>query len=182
MGVVSSINEGREAIRNLPTSPEAIKAAALNTCHSAIATCKGSGSIKTELGKLASTCAGLPLKVVGSGLTACKDIVTLHPVDAVCTVFKGATSACTDVAKAMISPVPMAIATAKQSVGAAKEVVKAPVTVPLAAYRVVDRGLTRVTDKLFGGDSIVPSKNSAGSKEATPLPPAPAPADLPQAA
>lgn len=161
MGVVSSINEGREAIRSLPTSPEAIKAGALNMCHSAIDTCKGSGSIKRELGNLASTCAMYPVKIAASGLTACKEIVTGHPIDGVCSALKGATAACTDAAKIITSPIPLASATAQQGLKATKEVVKAPVTVPLAAYRVANRGLEKMLSYMGSNDAPSPANDNA---------------------
>jgi len=175
MGIGSAINTARETVHNLPTSPEAIRAGAMNMCQSAIATCKGSGSIKTELGNLASTCAMYPVNIAASALTACKEIVTLHPVDAVCTALKGATAACTDVAKIITSPIPIASATAQQGLKAAKEVVKAPVTIPLAVGRTIERGVGRVSD-LFTS-ATTPEGASGGSKAAdlggTPITPPP---------
>lgn len=173
MGVGKAINTARESVRSIPTSPEAIKTGALNLCHSAISTCKGSGSIKMELSNLAGTCAMYPLKAAASGLTACKELVTLHPIDATCTAFKGAATACTDALKIVTSPVPIAAATARQTLNLGKEAFKAPVTVPLAAYHTIKRGYEKTTDMLFGADAA-PSANDnavASSNSAPPAPP-----------
>ena len=151
-------------------------------CHSAIATCKGSGSIKTELGNLAGRFVNIPVTVAAGALTTCKDIFSGHPVDAICEPFKVLGKSCREVAGIVGNTVSTVSATGQQTLNVGKEVAKAPITVPLAAYRVVDRGLTTVTNRLFGDNPIAPSNDNAGkgSKEATPLPPAPA--VLPKAA
>ena len=144
----------------------------MNLCHGAIDTIQGSGSIKTELGSLAETCAMAPVKAAASALTACKELVTAHPIDATCTAFKGAATACTDALKIVASPVPIAAATAKQTLNLGKEAFKAPVTVPLAGYRTMKRGFYRVSDYLLGDSVPSANDNAVASSSGTPPPPA----------
>lgn len=180
MGVVSRINEGREAIRRIPTSPEEIKAKGLNLCRSAINTCKGSPSLKTQLTDLAGKCAMYPVNVAGNALTACKEIVTGHPIDGVCTAFKGAGQACTDALGIVASATAgTASTTARQTLKAGKELVKAPVTVPMAVGRTVKRGYYAVAnslestyDKVAGlGATSAPANENTVAEEASPPPP-----------
>jgi len=181
MGVVNRINEGRETIRRIPTSPEEIKAKGLNLCRSAINTCKGSPSLKTHLTDLAGKCAMYPVNVAGNALTACKDIISGHPIDGVCTAFKGAGQACTDAIKITgKATVGTATTTGRQTLKAGKTLVEAPVKVPMAAGRTVKQGFYAVANRLestydkvasLGATTSAPANDNAASEEAAPPPP-----------
>ncbi|MFH0838003.1 MAG: hypothetical protein V1880_01915 [Patescibacteria group bacterium] len=159
-----AINTAREAAEHAVPNPEAIKAAALNTCRGAIETCKGSGSIRTELVKIKDSCINLPLGMAANSLKACTQLLTLQPIKATCTVARGLTDACKEAAKIAVSPLPTGIAAIKQTARAGVTVAKLPVTAPLAVYRVAERGLTRATDILFGSENLpAPANDNANA-------------------
>jgi len=154
MGLINAMKEAQEGLEaSIVRSPEEIKAAALNTIHEAIDTVKGSGSVMTELGSLKDAYIDLPLGAASNALTATGQLLSAHPVDATVTTFGALTDAAKNVGKIAVAPLPLGIAAAGSSLEAAKTVVKAPVTVPLAAGKVVYNGCNKMLD-LLGGDDI----------------------------
>jgi len=167
MGIGQALSTAREAADRFAPTPESLKAAALNSCRGAIETCKGSGSIKTELLKIKDSCINLPVGMAANNLKACSQLLTLQPVKATCTAAKGLTDACKDAAKIMVSPVPTGIAAVKGTAKAGITVAKLPVTAPIAAYRLANRGLDKVLSYM-GPSAVPPPANENATPPDTP--------------
>ncbi|MFH1410682.1 MAG: hypothetical protein ABIG80_03935, partial [Patescibacteria group bacterium] len=118
-----AINAARETAEGFAPSPEAVKAAALNTCRGAYETCRGSGSVTTELKKAISSAIDVPVGMAANSLKACTQLLTLQPINATCTAARGLKDACVSATKAIVSPVPTALAAANQSLKVACTVV-----------------------------------------------------------
>jgi hypothetical protein len=155
--MIKIVDRAQEAIDKVTPSPEATKAAALNTCHSAIEMCKG-GTIKGEIGRLASACVSLPVGVAAAGLKTCSKL--LKPGEALCEAAKGLKDACVTTTEIVTSPARFAGATAKTGVSAVKTgaratkravkaVAEAPFTVPAKFIDVVGGGVEKV-ENMFG--------------------------------
>lgn len=153
---MSKINAARESLVQMAPTPEAIKAGTLNTIHNAYSTLRGSGSVMTELGKVKDAYIDLPTGVAGTGLKACAELLTVQPINATCTLAKGLTAACGDIAKIVVSPIPTALAAAGKTLEGAKTVAKLPITVPMQACSVVGNGCSKMLD-LFGSAPAVQS-------------------------
>lgn len=164
MGIANAFNTAQEAAEQIAPSPEAIKAAAMNTCRSAINTVKGSGYVTTEIGKIKDRLIDLPVGMAANTLKASTQLLTLQPLRATGTLAGGLIGACKDATKLAISPVPTGIAAVKSTARTAVEAAKLPVTVPLAAYRKGSEWVERGTDIIFGPDT--PGSSGAATANA----------------
>lgn len=162
MGIRNAVNTAREAAESAVPSAESVKAAALNTCRGAIDTCKGSGSVTTEAKKTLSALVDAPVGAVTDSLKACTQIVTLQPVKGVCTAAKGLGNMCKNVAKVLVSPVPIAIAAAKTTFNTGVEAIKLPGKAAVSVFGTVSNGVNGALDTIYGGSgSEAPANDNA---------------------
>lgn len=178
MGLKDGINKIREGANNLKLNGGAIREAATRSLDEGYRALKGSGSVMTEIGRAGKTCADLPLEMGAKGLQACAQLLTFQPVEATCTVAKGLTEACGNLAALITSPIPITAAACEGALKVAGTVIKAPIEGPLAVGRTVKRGLINMTGWL--GSLTTPDSSSRGTANdngksvAPPAEPAPA--------
>ena len=171
MGIADALHSVQERANTMP-NPEEFKAATLNKIHGCYETIRGSGSVMTELGNVTHACLDLPAGAVGGALKAVGQLCTLQPINATCTAGKALVDTCQNLGKIAVSPVPIALAAAENSLSVAKKVAKLPIKAPIAAYRVAERGVNRVLD-LFGPSAGTTSKSPdlGGAQAAAPSAP-----------
>jgi len=170
MGAANAINTAQETVESLTPNAEAMKAAALNTCHSAVDLCTGH-TIKGEIGRLADSCLSAPIEMAASSLEACKNLCTGHPIEAVKTAANGFGQACYRVTEQITAAPRLAGATVKTGAKTAVEAVKLPVTLPMAVYRKGNVWFERATDFAFGSDMPIAANDNASSSSSTPSTP-----------
>ncbi len=174
MGVIDTARAAADAT----PSPEAVKAAALNTCRDAVKMCSGR-SVPEELGRLASACVSLPIGVAATGLKTCSQL--LKPGEAICTAAKGLKDTCITTAEIITSPARFAGATVHTGVsaaktglratkGAVKAVVSAPFKLPTQAIEVVGGGIAKVENMFAGVASSAPANDNAEKASDSPPP------------
>lgn len=146
MGLTDTLKGIQEGVERVIPSGEALREAATTTIHRAYDTIRGSGSIRTELGKAGEVALKLPFNMASNALRACGQLLTFQPVEATKTVASGLMEACGNLAKMGTAPVPIALAAAGKALDATKTVVQLPLTAPLAAFGVVKRGVGRVVE------------------------------------
>lgn len=183
--MIKMVDKAREAVDTMAPSAEGIKAAALNTCRSAVDMCRGT-TIKGEIGKLASACVSAPAETVASSLKAVGQLCTIQPVKATCTAAKGLKKIIGHTMEAVTSPIRFTGAAAKTSVSAVKKgahatkeavktIVSLPVTAPLKVLDMAGNGVIKLENALGIGDSAssAPANDNAekDSGEASTPPP-----------
>jgi hypothetical protein len=165
------VNYAKESINKMPDA-ESMKTAALNTCHSAIETCRGSGSVTEELKKLGSAYLGLAFTPV-SALKSCGQLLTGQVGEAVNTVKE----ACGPVGQIAAFPSAATLAIAGQSVESAKKISHTVADSPFAFYRTCSEGLGKLTGIANKAVESIPGTGGKSTTAAGAMPPSEVPND-----
>ncbi|MBN2306512.1 hypothetical protein JXD20_00845 [Candidatus Peregrinibacteria bacterium] len=172
MGVIKAINTaretGQEIANKIPNTAEA-RNRIVNACNSAIQTCKGSTSVMQELRNARDAVIDLPVGIASNTLKACTELVTGHPVNAVCDAAKILTDSCKNAGRIIVSPVAMSATAIRKTANTAAEGVR-------TSFRAVDtvkNGVLSVTDEILGG---TPSATAGAAAPSAAKPPPQPPA------